>query len=87
MKWEKFDHTHLYPDGEYVVSDGKTRRVVEAVNDRETDPLTKRGFDTLCWYDHMGREYNPDNFTRICRRDHADTPTAIKQGNALLDAR
>ncbi len=49
MKWEKFDHTHLYDDGEYVINDGQTRRVVEAVNDRETDPLTKRGFDTLCW--------------------------------------
>ena len=87
MKWEKFDHTHLYPDGEYVIDDGKTRRVVEAVNDRETDPLTKRGFDTLCWYDHLGREHDPHFFVRIFRLDLADTPTPVEQANAFLDAR
>ena len=83
MKWEKFDHTHLYDDGEYVVEIDGRRRVVLT---NETDHDGEGWWNS--WCDDDGEDgYNPDHFTRIFRLDLADTPSPVEQANAFLDAR
>jgi hypothetical protein len=82
MKWEKFDHTHLYPDGEYVVEiDGRRNAIVN----NETEHDGEGWFNV--WVDDNGFQHEPSHFTRIFRLDLADTPTAVEQANAFLDAR
>lgn len=80
MKWEKFDHTHLYPDGEYVAEIAGRRR---AIVNNETDHDGEGRFNV--WVDDNGFQHEPIRFTRIFKID--DTPSPVEQANKFLDAR
>jgi len=85
MKWEKFDHTHLYDDGEYVVEiDGRRQAIVTAESEKLVGLFAVDHYVNQ-WCDDNGIEYNADHFTRIFKID--DTPSPVEQANKFLDAR
>ena len=82
MKWEKFDHTHLYDEGEYVVEiDGWRREVL--TNDINHDKEQWWNY----WCDSNGDSHDQNYFTRIFRLDLDDAPSPVEQANKFLDAR